>query len=107
MNKVDLTPEGMRARAALATALLSVREAPGRPSILITRSDAEDLARVALAFARAQVPSVEELARLASGCDPTMWPKAVNHHDAWTEAFRRRARSIRAEMLRRLGGEKG
>ena len=63
------------------------------------------LARAALAFARARVPDEEELARLASGCDPDMWPKTVNHNDAWTKSFRRRARVIRAEMLRRLGGE--
>jgi len=72
------------------------------PSVLI-----DELASDALAYARAQVPDEEELARLASGCDPDMWPKTVNHNDAWTESFRRRARAIRAEMLARLGGEEG
>jgi len=63
------------------------------------------LAAAVRAYARARVPDEEELARLASGCDPDVWPKTVNPNDAWTESFRRRARVIRAVMLARLAGQ--
>src|SRR3990167_7768325 len=90
---------------ALAKVLKSVR-VDGMP-IVITWSDAEDLARAALAHARGLVPEVEELAQVMSGCDPDKWPAFINHYDAWSESYRRTARRVRAETLRRLGGEGG
>src|SRR3990167_5997107 len=62
------------------------------------------LARAALAHARGLVPEVEELAQIISGCDPDKWPAFINHYDAWSESYRRTARRVRADTLRRLGG---
>ena len=69
------------------------------------RLDPDEAARAALAHARGLVPEVEELAQIISGCDPGKWPALINHNDAWSETYRRTARRVRAETLRRLGGE--
>jgi len=67
---------------ALAKVLKSVR-VDGMP-IVITWSDAEDLARAALAHARALVP-------------PESMSIEVRYREAWN--------NCRAETLRRLGGK--
>ena len=81
---------------ALAKVLKSVRTPVDFP-ILYVWSDAEDLARAALAFARARVPSEDELMRVLLS----------TYQVAPTKIVRANARSIRAEMLARLGGEEG
>ena len=64
---------------------------------LLCRECAEALARHALAFARARVPSEDELMRVLLS----------TYQVAPTKIVRANARSIRAEMLARLGGEEG
>ena len=102
--------------AALARVLFETRqreEYPGEESRWDDWKDGQDgdtsraQARVALAHARGLVPEVEELAQIISGCDPDKWPAFINHYDAWSESYRRTARRVRAETLRRLGGEGG
>ena len=85
-----MTVEARHVVEALAQVLKSVRTPVDFP-ILYVWSDAEDLARAALAFARARVPGAGE--------------KYLPRNDVLDAEFIAGWNACRAEMLTRLGGE--